>query len=313
MTRKFETKKSLRIRSEEDSVELTRPKRARLQWLESRVEEIVATTSATYRYLEAAQALQALKPHIGYPSETGRVRLAAKLHQHLAWFYSHSGLASSSIAEATYSIGLYEIVYQNTGDKDALRELGGSCLIRSNSQLISGNVTTAQATLDLAREATEAAGVSLNSEFFRQSGVAYFQARENEIAKAMFERATRDGDGRSIALKMASDRFLNLMALPFPNVDEELVLRDEAQSVYGTDSLQATMCVHWAAACGLSTDSQTLKRLSLDLIEANKANSERFGHQATIAKLLPIAIELPANKRPLWVRVALYQDAYRNS
>jgi hypothetical protein len=129
-------KRALRIRAEEDGVELTRPKAARLAWLESRMDEIVSSGRNTYRYLPATEALQALKPYIGYPSESNRLRLAAKLHQHLAWFYSHSGFTSSSITEATYSIHLYEIVYHNTGDKDALRELGGSCLIRSNSFLI---------------------------------------------------------------------------------------------------------------------------------------------------------------------------------
>ena len=149
-----EAKRALRIRAEEDGVALTRPKAAKLAWLESQVEDIVSTGRNTYQFLQAATALQALKPYIGYPSESNRLRLAAKLHQHLAWFYSHSGFTSSSITEATYSIHLYEIVYHNTGDKDALRELGGSCLIRSNSCLIQGHAEAALPTLNLAQEAT---------------------------------------------------------------------------------------------------------------------------------------------------------------
>lgn len=312
-----EAKRALRIRAEEDGVELTRPKAARLAWLESRMENIVSNGRNTYRYLQAATALQALKPYIGYPSESNLLRLAAKLHQHLAWFYSHSGFTSSSIREATYSIHLYEIVYHNTGDKDALRELGGSCLIRSNSCLIQSHAEAALPTLNLAQEATLAAAVSLNSEYYQQTGVALLQARQDGMARTMFERAMRttpDSDVKNgtMTLKMSSERVLNLIAAPFPRVDDELILLDEAKNAYGADSLEAAMCVHWAAACGLCTDSPTAHALALDLILENQSNATRFGHQATIAKLLPLALELPARKRSLWVRFALYQNAYHN-
>jgi hypothetical protein len=312
-----EAKRALRIRAEEDGVELTRRKATKLAWLELRMDEIVSRGRNTYQFLQAATALQALKPYIGYPSESNRLRLDAKLHQHLAWFYSHNGFTSSSIAEATFSIHLYEIVYHNTGDKDALRELGGSCLIRSNSCLLQTNPEAALATLKLAQQATLAADVHLNSEYFQQSGVALFQARQDVMAKAMFETAmktTPDDDvkNRTITLKMASDRFLNLIAAPFPLVDDELILLDEAQRIYGADSLEAAMCVHWAAACGLCTDSPKAHELALNLILENQPNATRFGHQTTIAKLLPLALELPSRKRPLWVRTALYQNAFRN-
>lgn len=313
----LEAKEALRIRSEEDRVELTRSKERKLDWLHSSMDEIVSSGRNTYRFLEAAQALQALKPYIGYPSESNRLRLAAKLHQHLAWFYVHSGFTTSSIAEAGYSIKLYEIVYHNTGDKDALRELGGSCLISSNSRLIQGHARPALTALNLAQQATLAADVRLNSEYFQQTGVALFQARQDMMAKKMFERATKtipdiDVKDGTMTLKMASDRFLNLIAVPFPKVDDELILLDEAKAVYGADSLEAAMCVHWAAACALATDSLKAQAIALDLIGRNQSYAARFGHQATIAKLLPIAVELPARKRALWVRFALYQNAYRS-
>jgi hypothetical protein len=185
----LEANSALRIRAEEDAVELTRSKATKLEWLESRIEDIVSSGRNTYQFLQAARSLKALKPYIGYPSESNRLRLAAKLHQHLAWFYSHSGFTSSSIAEAARSIQLHEIAYNNTGDKDALRELGGSCLISSNSHLLQGQPEGAIAVLNIAREATEAAGIALNSDYFRQQGVARFQTREDRMAQTMFERA----------------------------------------------------------------------------------------------------------------------------
>src|SRR5262245_25086443 len=131
-----EAKSAARIRLEEDAVEWTIRKAGKLEWLEDRMEEIAGGGRKTYGFLQAARALQTLKSHIGYPSESNQLPLAAKPHQHLAWFYSHTGLTSSSIQEATYSIHLYGIVYHNTGDTESLRELGGSCLIRSNSRLL---------------------------------------------------------------------------------------------------------------------------------------------------------------------------------
>lgn len=313
----LEANTALRIRAEEYAVELTRSKATKLEWLESQIEDIVSSGRNSYQFLQAARALKALKPYVGYPSESSRLRLAAKLHQHLAWFYSHSGFTSSSIAEATRSIQLYEIVFNNTGDKDALRELGGSCLISSNSHLLQGQPEGALAVLHIAREATEAAGIALNSDYFRQQGVAQFQTREDVMAKTMFERAmatTPDSQikHRGLTLRMAGDRHLNLIGAPFPYFDDELLLLDEAKAAYGVDSLEASMCVHWAAACGLCTDSPSARDLALDLIRQNHSNLARFGHQATIAKLLPLAIELPAGKRARWVRFALYQNAHRS-
>jgi hypothetical protein len=313
----IDAKLALRIRAEEDGVELTPKKIRNLEWLEFQMEEIAGTGRNSYQFLQATHRLTALKTYIGYPSETGRLKLAAKLHQHLAWFYTHSGLATTFNAEADHSIRLYEIVYHNTGDKDALRELGGSCLIRSNSRLSDGDGEAAFRSLNLSEEATLSANLALNSEYYQQRGVALFQTRQDAAAKKMFERARKtipDSDVKNgaMTLKMSSDRFLNLIAAPFPKMEDELGLLDEARAVYGSDSLEAVMCAHWAAACALSTDSKAAHLLALDLIQENLAKVSRFGHQATISKLLPIALELPANKRPLWVRFALYQNAYRS-
>jgi hypothetical protein len=213
---------------------------------------------------------------------------------------------------------LYEIVYHNTGDKDALRELGGSCLIRSNSRLLQGDSKAALTTLNLAEQANLAAGVAPNLDYFRQLGVALFQARQDVMAKKMFERAmetTTHGNSKNetMSLRMAGDRHLSLITSPFPKVDDGLTLLHDAKAVYGADSLEAAMCVHWAAACALLTDSPKAHAIALDLILENQNSAARFGHQATISKLLPIALELPAPKRPLWVRFALYQNAYRSN
>lgn len=180
-----------------------------------------------------------------------------------------------------------------------------------------GLTTQAQKTIDFGIEATRTAGVALNSEFYQQSAVALFQMRrDDDAAQKMFRRATEttpDVKNKAMTLRMASDRFLNLIAAPFPRLDDELILLNDARGVYGNDSLETIMCRHWAAACGLSTDSHSANLLALELIEQNHGNLERYGHQATISKLLPIALELPERQRPMWIRFALYQNAFRNN
>ena len=310
----LEATRALGIRAEEDGVQLTPRKARNLAWLESEMQRIVNHGRHEYKFLEAISALRALKPYIGYPSESSRLKLAAKLHQHLAWFYVHSGFTRSSIAESTKSIQLDALIYHNTEDPDALRELGDSCLILSHSHLLEANPQTALIALNLAREASLTAGIPLNLDYYRQVGVACFQVRQDERAKQMFSRTMESeiGATNEMTLRMAGERHLNLIAKPFSRVDEELILLEDAKNMYGENSLEASMCVHWAAACALSTDSAKAHQLALELTQNNQKLADRFGHQATIAKLLPITIELPSKKRALWVRRALYYNAFRN-
>jgi tetratricopeptide (TPR) repeat protein len=309
-----EEKKKLGIRAEEGGVELTSKKIRDLEWLESQMREIVSRGRSTYQFLQGAQQLIALKSYIGYPSESKRLKLAGRLHQYLAWFYTHSGMAASCIAEADRSIQLYEIVYQDTGDKDALRLLGGSCLIKSNSLLNVGRGYESLDSLDLSKEVTLAANRLLNSENYQQRGVALFQSGNDDEAAKMFEQARKaaadvDVNASVIREKMTSDRYLNLIKGPLPKIEEELQLLGEARAAYGSDSLEAIMCAHWAAACGFLSDSKSAHIQALELIDDNHSKILHYGHQATINRLLPISLELPASQRSRWVRFALYQNA----
>ena len=62
-----------------------------------------------------------------------------------------------------------------------------------------------------------------------------------------------------------------------------------------------------------STDSKNAQVLALDLIGALQGKLSGFGHQATISRLLPIALELPFNQRSKWIRFALYQNAFQSN
>src|SRR5262249_3091610 len=103
---------TIRTGAEDDEVELTPRKASRLESLQIKMDESAQRGRASYGFLKDVAELRALKTRIGYPSESGLLKLAAKLHQHIAWFYVHNGYTTSSIAEALYSARLYELVYK---------------------------------------------------------------------------------------------------------------------------------------------------------------------------------------------------------
>ena len=73
------------------------------------------------------------------------------------------------------------------------------------------------------------------------------------------------------------------------------------------------MIRHWAAACGFLADDNKTRQRARELLQDNQATAARFGHQATISKLLSMTPELglPKGLRAVWVRKSLYQNAFR--
>jgi hypothetical protein len=87
-----------------------------------------------------------------------------------------------------------------------------------------------------------------------------------------------------------------------------------ARQSFGPESLEASMALHWTAACGVSTDSASTIQQAVDLISAAPAPAAHFGHQLTVRQLLTITPELGlyAGLRRAWVRRTLYENAFRN-
>ena len=74
------------------------------------------------------------------------------------------------------------------------------------------------------------------------------------------------------------------------------------------------MALHWAAACGLSTDSPAIIQSTQDSLLSGPDPVAQFGHQSTIRRLLRLTPELGLDDRlrRAWVRRALYENAFRN-
>ena len=87
-----------------------------------------------------------------------------------------------------------------------------------------------------------------------------------------------------------------------------------ARETFGETSLEASMTVNWAAACGLSTDSPSAIQEAAELLDTYPSPGPHFGHQSTIRTLLAATPELglDARMRRIWVRRALYENTSRN-
>jgi hypothetical protein len=163
----------------------------------------------------------------------------------------------------------------------------------------------------------ESIGSRLGSDHYRQRGVALFQLREDEPAAAQFRRAAVAMERMNEAetpeqVSMTGVRHIHLLGSPDVEGAEELsavVLRR-----FGEASLEASMALHWAAACGLSSGSRTAERRTLDLLASRPVPSVQFGHQSTIRTLLAATPELGLDERlrRMWIRRALYENALRD-
>ena len=191
-----------------------------------------------------------------------------------------------------------------------------SALIGSQALLLGRNPSEALCLLDTAGAAAAWVRQPIGSDHFRQRGVALFQLREDDAAADCFRKAVTAmehlNEARNPAqLVMTGPRHINLLGkLQWDGAREVL---DTAKRGFGETSLEAVMAQHWAAACGLSTDSTRVNEDAVRLLDAPIALAPQFGHQATIRKLLALTpdLGLDTRLRQAWVRRALYENASR--
>lgn len=308
------------IRGTPDEVVQTPARDKKIDWLRDEIDKTVRQYASQYGFSGGIKKLRLLLAQIGYAGDARRVALAASLHQHIAWFLVHSGQCISASREAFAARELWRHAYHEAGSREKETEYAAgyvqAALIGSNALLLGREPEEAWAVLRLAKDVSQAIGAPLGSEHYRQRGVALFQLRQDDRAAWMFKRAARAmetlGEARNPAhLQMTGARQINLLDQPKCDQARELIV--VAQQGFGFDSLEASMALHWAAACGLSTDSGTEIQQAVDSLKNASAPVAQFGHQATIRKLLAITPELgfDSRLRSAWVRRALYENAFR--
>jgi hypothetical protein len=230
----------------------------------------------------------------------------------------HSGFTRSAISHASLSLWLLQSAHYRLGSREEVREFIRSTLIAAHANLLAARPAAALQILDLMRAASESIGAPLGSDYYRQRGVALFQLgnKHDDEAKASFAQSERQmrklGEGESEAqVLMTGTRHINLLGKP--DWDGALRVMEMAENTFRSDSLEASMTRHWAAACGLLTGDGRIRQRTRELLAVNQQTAARFGHQATVSKLLSLTPELGLSRglEAIWVRKALYQNAFR--
>lgn len=305
------------IRSGPDDVVRTSARNRKLDALSNEIDLTVREHATTYRFSEGVQALREILPRIGYPQDWRRIALLANLHQQMAWFCVHLGRSESAAREARQARELWQAAHLESGSPNHVADYVKAALIESQAWLLARRPENATRALDVAQHAAESIGSGLGSDHYRQRGVALFQLHEDEPAAAQFRRAGVAMERMNEAdvpeqVSMTGARHIHLLGSPDVEGAEELsalVLRR-----FGEASLEASMALHWAAACGLSTGSQAAEQRTLDLLASRPVPRAQFGHQSTVRALLAATPDLGLDERlrGMWIRRALYENALRD-
>jgi hypothetical protein len=305
------------IRSHREILTRAEKPSATFGWLSQQVEERFEAHRQQYQFPAGARSLLQLKQKLGHMSEARRIALAGILEQKIAWFLVHSGFTRSAVSHASSSLWLLQTAYYRLGRNDDVREFIKSALIASQANLLAGRPAGALPILDIIRDAAQTINAPLGSDYYRQRAVALFQlgARYDDEAKKGFEQSERQmrrlGEGGDAQALMTGARHTNLLITP--NWENALGVMEVACDTFSPDSIEASMTRNWAAACGFLTDDDHIRRRARELLVENEAAAARFGHQATIGKLLSMTPELglPKGLRAVWIRKSLYQNAFR--
>jgi len=306
------------IRSHREILRRSEKPSSTFAWLEEQIEARFESHRQQYRFLDGARSLLQLKQKLGHMSEARRIALAGVLEQKISWFLVHSGFTRSAISHASLSLWLLQTAYYRLDRRDDVREFIKSALIASQGNLLAGRPAASLSILDIIRDAAQTIGAPLGSDYYRQRGVALFQLgrRHDDESKKSFEQSQQqmrrlgEADSEAQAL-MTGTRHTNLLGKP--DWDGALKVLEVVQTTFSADSLEVSMTRHWAAACGFLTDDNKVRQRARELCEDNLGTAARFGHQATISKLLSMTPELglPKGLQAVWVRKSLYQNAFR--
>lgn len=308
-----------RVRPHEDTVIYSEKAAQRIVDLEHEIDWIREAFGQSGKYFDGLERLRGYDSLGGYPASAKWFRFLARLYQHRAWFYTHSGMSTSAFQQATIAVDFSDLAYRESGDSLDLRRLTESSLVASHACLLVSSPATSLKLLDIAAAASERLSDPLGSEHYRQRGTAYFQLQPDDSAEArrQFKEATsameRKQEHRNQGqLLMMGGRHIAL--LNGPDVDSSASIMEQVKQDFVPSSLEYAMMLNWTAACALATDSAPMHEYAQALLRESLVRSQPYGHQATRARLLALTTEVGLDARfwKSWIYRALYENAYRS-
>lgn len=299
----------------EDSVILTGSQLARLDALEERIVTIRTRAEAEWELLDGAHRLRALQPVFGRPASARIIRVRSSAHRHTAWCLVHAGLTRSAARSAMRAIEDAGYVHRETQDVHDLQLIADAALIASHSWLLRRRPAHAERYLRLVRETAEAMGLRITADYYRQSGLAAFQRGNDREARILFQRAAEEVPRLEPQQSVLAARFMSLrhtVSMDPVDWDSAQALLSEVRAHYGALALEGSMMAHWMAVTGFSTDSPSAHDESRQVLAENQGVVGRFGHQATLSRLLVLTpdLRLPLPLRRVWLRWVMYANAY---
>lgn len=312
-------RKRLGVRPHEDAVMYSARAASRIVDLEQDIDSIWETYGRSGEFSSGLDRLLTYEPLPGYPSSALWLRFMARLRQHRAWFYTHSGMSTSAFQEAKLAMDLSDLAYRESEDRLDLRRLTEASLIASHACLLAGDPASCFKLLDLAAAASERISDPLGSEHFRQLGTAHFQLLRPEDAgeaRGYFSQAMEAMERKQECrnqgqLLMVGARHMALLGTP--DMDIASFILDQVHRDFAPASLEYVMMLNWTAACALATDSSDMHAHAQGLLRESLVRSEAYGHQATRAQLLALTTEVGLDRRfwKSWIYRALYENAFR--
>jgi hypothetical protein len=308
---------TLGIRPDEDASLRSDRRSVAIDRVRERIAAIRSSHIANSRYLDAATELRRLHAYRGFPSSLDWLRILSRLHREQAWFLVHSGRTTEGIDHANRAIAAARRVYQHArkpASGDA-KDIVDAALILAHAHLMRQEPRLGLQALQLVEDASDASGLLLGSDFYRQRGVVLLQAGVDEPAIRYFrksgQRMLELGEGsHPLSAAVSGDRYVCLLTGNFERAQE---IAHQARETFGSSSMEASVSGNFAVACSLSIGSRTAEATGRELL-ASVPTAKHFGHQTTLSLLLSLtpdlALKLP--ERRAWITHALYINAAAN-
>jgi hypothetical protein len=314
-----ELRKFLGIRDDEDSVELTPRGKRLVDNIQEEIEAYAADFWSGVRYEAGIRRLRALLPRVGRPAQSRRVSQRARIHELCAETHLHSGKTVTALEEGLRAYHLCRTAFHESDVPQDLEQIGRVARLLSQMFLLRREGHLARIYLELHRAAQERLGRPPRPEYHHQLAVLAFQACDpdaDRIARSELRKAQRlleetidHGKAKQPhEVKDIGERHLPLLP-PLNWEGSEELLRSQLRH-YPAGDIHVGLNVATTAACGLSTDDNSIQQQALGLLDKYADSASGYLRLETNFTLLRLTPILPSRIRAAWARFALYENAY---
>ena len=200
-------------------------------------------------------------------------------------------------------------------------QIARSARLLSQAHLLRNEPERALPYLWIHKGAAESAGVSVSPEFYHQLAGTAFQFADSDsdiFARKMYAEAMLAmADAADAGIPIRNHEIVDIGArqrnLLDANWEAAQELHDFMMRSLPPNDIHRSISVNWTVACAYQTDSHAIQQQAHQLLLDHRSDSEGFGHQVTVARLLEITPTLNPQLRAAYSRMALYQNALRNS